>query len=256
MKKLLWVVSAIILCLVVFSGCGISINPGINVSDKDDSSDTKTAVTGDVKVDNSNIKIGDGVKTIKTEFNMGTGILNVKGGSSDAMDAEFMYNIPSWKPEVTSNNSGALQQIIINQPKTKSFNTSNTKYTWNVKLNNNLMQDITLNMGAGKGNIDLKDVKLENLDVHCGVGDITLDLSGNYPSDVDISIKGGVGKSTIYIPKNMGVKVKAMKGIGSFKYSGLERNGDEYTNESFGKTPKSINISVEAGVGDINIVEK
>ena len=254
MKKLFVVMSAIILCFAVFSGCGIRINPGITIQGGNDSS---SAVTGDTKVENNNIKLEDGVKTIRTELSMGVGMLNVKGGSSGAVDAEFTYNVPSWKPEVTSSKSGDAQNISIEQPKTKNFNdASNTKYTWNIKLNNNLLQDVTLNMGVGKGNVDLKDIKLKELDVKCGVGDITLDLAGNYANDVDVTVKGGVGKSVIYVPKNMGVKVKASKGLGRVRCSGLSGNENVYTNDNYGKNSNNIDISVESGIGDITIEQK
>jgi hypothetical protein len=50
------------------------------------------------------------------------------------------------------------------------------------------------------------------------------------------------------------VVVHASGGIGSINAHGLKHDGDEYTNDVYGKTPATIRLKVEGGVGEINLI--
>jgi hypothetical protein len=52
------------------------------------------------------------------------------------------------------------------------------------------------------------------------------------------------------------VEVHATGGIGSISAHGLKRDGDAYVNDAFGKTPTSIKMTIEGGVGEINLIEE
>jgi hypothetical protein len=50
--------------------------------------------------------------------------------------------------------------------------------------------------------------------------------------------------------------VHASGGIGSISTDGLTRDGDDYVNAAYGKTPTSINLTVEGGVGTIVLTQE
>jgi hypothetical protein len=45
----------------------------------------------------------------------------------------------------------------------------------------------------------------------------------------------------------------ASGGIGSIDVSGLKHEGDTYTNEAYGKSPATIHLKVEGGIGQITL---
>jgi hypothetical protein len=53
----------------------------------------------------------------------------------------------------------------------------------------------------------------------------------------------------------VGVRVHASGGIGTVSTDGLTRDGDDYVNAVYGKTPTSINLTVSGGVGTIVLTE-
>ncbi len=70
-----------------------------------------------------------------------------------------------------------------------------------------------------------------------GVGKVDLDISGNYQSNVKVDIQGGVGEATVYLPKSMGVKIKAEKGVGTINANGfIVEDGNIYKNSQYGKS--------------------
>jgi hypothetical protein len=65
-----------------------------------------------------------------------------------------------------------------------------------------------------------------------------------------------VGEANIRLPKNVGVIVHASGGLGTIDAHGLKHDGDEYTNELYGKSPVTIRLKVEGGVGRIVLTQE
>jgi hypothetical protein len=89
-----------------------------------------------------------------------------------------------------------------------------------------------------------------------GAGQVDVDLTGDRKKDLDADIEGGVGQATVRLPSKVGVVVHASGGLGSINAHGFKHNDDEYTNDAYGKTPATIHLKVEGGVGEINLVEE
>jgi predicted membrane protein len=97
----------------------------------------------------------------------------------------------------------------------------------------------------------LRDVPLTRLDLNIGAGQVDVDLTGDRKTDLTADIEGGVGQANIRLPKNVGVIVHASGGIGSIDAHGLKHEDDSYTNDAYGKTPVTIRLKVEGGIGEI-----
>ena len=70
----------------------------------------------------------------------------------------------------------------------------------------------------------------------------------------DSDSEGGVGEANIRLPKDIGVIANASGGIGSIEAPGLHRDGNEYTNDAYGKSPVTIHLKVQGGVGTIRLL--
>jgi hypothetical protein len=89
-----------------------------------------------------------------------------------------------------------------------------------------------------------------------GAGQADVDLTGDRKSDLTANLEGGVGQVTIRLPRKVGVVVRASGGIGSISAHGFRHEDDEYTNEAYGKTPATIHLKVEGGIGQISLIEE
>jgi len=94
-------------------------------------------------------------------------------------------------------------------------------------------------------------VPLTRLDLNIGAGQMDVDLTGDRKTDLTADIEGGVGQANIRLPKNVGVIAHASGGIGSINVRGLKHDGDSYTNDAYGKSPATIHLKVEGGIGEI-----
>src|SRR6202007_1176069 len=93
-------------------------------------------------------------------------------------------------------------------------------------------------------------------DMTMGAGQADLDLTGDRRKDLIANLEGGVGQVTIRLPRRVGVVVRASGGIGTINAHGLRHEDDSYRNQASGKTPATIRLKVEGGVGQISLIEE
>ena len=62
-----------------------------------------------------------------------------------------------------------------------------------------------------------------------------------------------MGKATVRLPSDVGVRASAHGGIGAINVHGLKKDGDDYVNEAYGKSPITVTVHVAGGVGEINL---
>jgi hypothetical protein len=107
--------------------------------------------------------------------------------------------------------------------------------------------------GAGRVNLTLAGLSLTRVDFDLGAGEVNVDLTGDWKSDLTANLNGGVGKATIRLPRDVGVRATAHGGIGSINAHDLKKDGDAYVNDAYGKSPVTLRVNVEGGVGEINL---
>jgi hypothetical protein len=145
--------------------------------------------------------------------------------------------------------------LRISQDDENQIHTSSDNH-WTLHLANDVPLEIKIDMGAGHGNLRLRDIAVTRLNLDMGAGQVDVDLTGDRKSDLTADIEGGVGEANIRLPKNVGVIVHASGGLGTIDAHGLKHDGDEYTNELYGKSPVTIHLKVEGGVGRIVLTQE
>jgi N-terminal domain of toast_rack, DUF2154 len=207
--------------------------------------------TGELRTESRNVQLG-GAKTAEVHLKMGAGKLTVDSGATDLMNAEFTYNVDRWKPRVTYDVSGTNGRLTVEQPSSGGHG-GNTRYEWAVHLNRHVPMELNVDQGAGEANLNLVGLALSNLQMNIGAGETTINLDGPWKNDLTASVHGGVGRATIQLPRDVGVHVVAHGGLGAINASGFIKDGDAYTNAAYGKSPVTLRITVEGGVGEIDL---
>ena len=226
----------LLLALAVICGCNVG---GDRVSPGETRRESKTVALG-------------AAQSVQVNLKMKAGELKVEGGAIQLMVADFTYNVPEWKPEVNYAVNGGVGNLEVEQPGSGSA-TGNTKNEWDVHLSDKTPMEMTVNMGAGRASLTLAGLALGRLELNMGAGETTVDLTGNWKKDLSAQIHGGVGKATIRLPRDVGVRVIAHGGLGAINASGFQKQGDAYVNDQYGKSPVTLHIEVEGGVGEIDL---
>jgi hypothetical protein len=192
-------------------------------------------------------------RSVRASVEAAAGQLNISGGSNRLLDADFAFSDSYAIPQVNYHIDSGVGQLTISQDDHDTpFGISHND--WNLHFSNDVPLELKVDMGAGHGNFRLRDLLLTRLTVNMGAGQVDVDLTGDRDKDLDADIEGGVGQATIRLPSKVGVVVHASGGLGSINAHGLKHEGDEYTNDVYGKTNATIRLKVEGGVGQINLI--
>jgi hypothetical protein len=194
----------------------------------------------------------EGATAVTANLNFPAGELNISGGSAHLVDADLDYNDENSEPNFDYAVTSGHGQLNVNESDGQAHFRRHDE-RWNLHFNDAVPLDLTLQMGAGQSNLQLADVNVTHLEVRMGAGEMILDLTGARKHDLSIDIHGGVGQARIRLPKDVGVRAHARGGIGSVNTEGLTRDGDVYVNAAYGKSPTTIDLNIEGGIGEIDL---
>ena len=212
-----------------------------------------TAPTGPTQHESKSVDL-DKSEMARVNLKMGAGNLNIKGGSSKLVEADFTYNVPSWKPQFRYENTGVRGDLTIEEPSNSAVHENNTKYAWDLRFNDDLPMDLTVNFGAGEADLNLGSMSLRSLDIEMGVGELKLDLRGQPKRSYNVKIRGGVGEATVHLPKDVGIEADAQGGIGGISASGLHKEEGRYINDALASAKTKIYLNIRGGIGNINLI--
>jgi hypothetical protein len=225
-----WVISGCILALA-FAGC---------------------EDIGDLTTESKTVEAA-GAESAEVNLKMGAGELRVSGGARALLEAEFTYRSRRRPPEVDYHVAAGRGVLTVRNPRSGGPHFGSSKNEWDVRLNGGIPIKLEIDLGAGESRLDLSELDLRALTIDMGVGEMRLDLRGHYAQDLDVSIDGGIGSGTIYLPGNAGVRVRVDGGIGSVHAPEFTKSGHVYTNGAYGKAPLTIDVNVDAGIGSIDL---
>lgn len=209
---------------------------------------------GPGKYENVNWSLANQQKTkvAKLDLRIGAGEIKVSPTDEFISLAAATY---SGQPQIDIVESENQSNIKIRQNREKSvWPFYRQKEEWQVGLGKETLWDIKLSTGAGRGELDFREVSFNNLKVDMGAGDFKF-LFGQNTNDASVDIDGGAGNITLIIPPEVGVQAKIHMGVGDKELSGraFEQNGDRHTSANFAEAKVKLNITIDSGVGKVSI---
>jgi hypothetical protein len=192
-------------------------------------------------------------KAVTANITLPSGTIDLAGGASKLLDANFIYRERDGKPQTNYTISKDEGTLDISQENLSHLHLAGSGNDWRLRFAGGVPLDLNLDLGAGKGNVNLQGLDVSHADLKVGVGHLDLDLTGPRKSDLHVDIHGGIGTAVIRLPRNIGVRVHASDGLGDVNASGFHHDGDDYTNDAVGKSPNTIYVNVSGGVGQITL---
>ena len=191
-------------------------------------------------------------KAARVVVHMPAGELIISGGAEHLLEADFSQGASWESPTIDYSVDNGSGDLTINQQSSNRF-MSNSDNRWKLKLNNDLPIDLEIDMGAGKGELNLSKLDLTRLQLNIGAGQVNVDLTGERGKDLEASIHGGVGEAIVRLPKDVGVIANVHGGLGSVDVRGLKEEDGRYVNSAYGKAPNTLHLTVEGGIGHIRL---
>jgi hypothetical protein len=120
--------------------------------------------------------------------------------------------------------------------------------------NRAVCSSLELNAGAAKfeavalGNSGCHEIRFDG-----GVGEVTLDLTGQWVADSRLVANVAVGGLTLRLPRALGVELVVDRFLASFSPVGFSRKGSSYFSEGYDARERHLRIEIKTTVGDINV---
>jgi hypothetical protein len=138
------------------------------------------------------------------------------------------------------------------------FGPVNRKRELTANISNSLPTDVEVNTGASKFNFDFSKLKLENFTLSSGAvtGEVTF---GKNVSLLSGKIETGASSITVRVPKGVGLKVNYKGALNNPNFAsglGLNKTGDDlYQTADYDSSANKIDLSIDAGVSSIKIIQ-
>jgi hypothetical protein len=124
---------------------------------------------------------------------------------------------------------------------------------WDVALNSQIPTALTLNVGANKSMLDLRDLSLTDFKLETGASEtkVTLPAVGRYRADFDL----GAASLDVTIPDGLSARIHVSVGMAgvSVDESRFPRNGSFYQSPDFDSAANSADITIDAGAASIKV---
>lgn len=199
----------------------------------------------------------DDIETLVVSIEMGVGEVYVDGGAPDTevLDATFTFNIKEWEPTVEYEVRGDTGYLTISQPDADCHSClSDVENEWHISLNRNVPTSIEVDTGVAATELNLSGMRVTRLNADHGVGNMLVNATGQRIDDLHILVDGGVGKTKILLPHSVGVRVDCETGIGSVAADNeLHEEHGIYVNDAYGETEATIDVTIETGIGSIEL---
>jgi hypothetical protein len=111
-----------------------------------------------------------------------------------------------------------------------------------------------IEVGAAKFEaIGLGNLNTTELEVSGGVGEVVLDFTGSWRSDLRAQVNMGLGSLTMRVPKGLGVSVQKDGMLSGFDSQGLTKRGNVYYSEGYNRATRKLAVKLDAAFGSIKV---
>ena len=151
----------------------------------------------------------------------------------------------------------------------------------NIQLGGLRLRDLSLTTGATKLQIDFSEPNRESLahfdldvgaaevnithagnarasrtKINIGVGSLDYDLDGAWEGVTDLSVNLALGKFTLRVPADVGVRVNARTFLVDFARTGLEKRGNAWYSAGYDSAKRHVTVQLSAAFGEFNLVQR
>jgi len=212
--------------------------------------------TNDYTEETYTIKLDD-AQRVSTTIAIYNGDLSISGNNQQPLlTSDFQYNLKYFFPEITyfvQNGEGKLK--IIQKENQKAF-FDKIENKWSLIFNQAVPIELDIAMGSGDNQLDLSTINLTELKIAIGAGESFIDLTGDYERDIHVYLAGGIGRTSINLPNDTGIRLLINGVLNRISCDGFKRIGNFYYNSAFDFSERKIFITLISGLGiiDINLI--
>jgi len=191
------------------------------------------------------------IERASIELNLDVGKLTMGESTPLLYECISQYRYKEFEPfEKFSHTEKEADILIYHSPVTKKMISNNIKNNWQLKLNNQIIYNLSIKTGAIDTDCNLSGFKVEKLYIESGASNINLVLP---QYDSKIIIDTGVSNIEIAIPKNVGATVNIDSGIAIKDLDDFIKKNGTYISHNYNESEFKTEIEIDCGVSNIDV---
>lgn len=116
------------------------------------------------------------------------------------------------------------------------------------------MREMEVNMGAADfAARQLANANADQIRIRGGIGSVDLDFSGNWTRDLTVVTRLVLGKLTLRIPPDVGVKLDLQRIAAGFEHSGLDKRDDGWYSPNYESAKYKLVVKAETFFGQVEV---
>jgi hypothetical protein len=125
---------------------------------------------------------------------------------------------------------------------------------WDVHLNQDILLNLKIDSGVSASTLDLSDLKVADLDIDIGASSTDLTVPAN-AGNTHVEIDTGASSLKINIPVGVAASIRIKSGIAAVNVNSRfpRQEGGLYQSADYGSSANRVDMTVNAGVGSIDI---
>ncbi|TLU99122.1 LiaF transmembrane domain-containing protein [Dyadobacter luticola] len=224
--------------------------------DKDDDYQSEHLKSGSDRPINGSYKydMEDFIQKANFHLEGGAGSFTLNGNTARLFEANTKSNVVGFVSNTSINklDNSATVNLKMEEGNVKIKNGEISNQA-KIQLNEKPVWNIDLGIGAGKGDFDFSNYKVEKLKVSTGVADMDIKM-GDKLATSNIDIEAGVASVTVEIPRSVGCEMHIDGALNAKNIEDLNKVGTGlYQTPGYASAAKKIIINFEGGLTSINI---
>ena len=116
------------------------------------------------------------------------------------------------------------------------------------------MRDLEVNVGAADftGRL-LANANADQIRVRGGIGSVDLDFNGTWTHDVSVVTRLAVGKLTLHVPADVGLRIEVQRVAAGFDHVGLVKRDDAWYSTNYDSAQYKLKVQAETFFGGIDV---
>jgi hypothetical protein len=116
------------------------------------------------------------------------------------------------------------------------------------------MRELNVDVGAASFTaLHLGNANADQIRVRGGMGAIDLDFSGTWQRDLTVLTRVGIGKTTLRVPDDVGVRLEIQRVAAGFDHEGMVKRDDAWYSRNWDTATRKLRIRAETVFGALEL---
>jgi hypothetical protein len=119
------------------------------------------------------------------------------------------------------------------------------------------MRALELDVGAASLTaLRLANANAGDIRVSAGLGNVDLDLGGDWTKDINLEVDATLGVVTVHVPSDVGVRVELRRTLAGFRHRSLTPRDGAFYSDNWESAPRKLRIRTDVKLGRFELDQR